>query len=817
MAFEPGSVIADYEVLRSLGEGAVAQVYLVKHRVTGRLEAMKVLHRRGLADQRVDRFLREIKLQAGLSHPNIAAVRTALEVDGELLMIMEYVEGQSLRAIIEQGRPKASTALDYILQALSALEYAHSHEITHRDVTPSNMLVSAEDKLKLTDFGLAKAMGNPSLTQTGTPLGSLFYMSPEHVRGVAAADHRSDIYSVGAVLYELVTGRPPFEGNNAFEVMRAQVEERPRPPTEVAPGLVPGVEEVLMKALAKNPEERFASATEMRQALVRLKDNVQHGWTTTPVDASKAPAKTDSKSKSLSQLLPTRLHQQIKQTRLWAPAFGAALALLLLVAWIWTRPAQTGAMETTDGSVASHTANNENLTASRPEAAMIDADAVSDSSTVPEQTQAEDPATGQPVATAQTAAPRKTADRAATASSNAQPPVPASSIEVSGTRPQASAIQPSKPSPLETDAASSSPATRDGRLDEEVARNSDDAAQPQLLETLRIPRLSALAVSRNGTLVAGAADDNVVRIWNSRRPRAETLLEGHLAPITAITFGPAGRYLASGDSSGAIKFWDLESEREIAALSQKGAVQFVAFNRTGDWIATGSSDESIGLWKRAGATSSPRWQRAMKGHRQPPLAIAFSPDGTQVVTSSDEKLVHVWPVHSEEKPRRIDIREGGARSLTFSEDGRWLAAASDKSLTIWDASHLERARQVDIPEGRHIVAFTPAGLCLVASATFRTLRLWEATTGQELAVLDTDVRVEEMSMTPTGDRLIVSDANGSLRIWQVPVPDASSLRARSTLPTDFADTPDRDADSVADSASEGKRLGIFHHVVDLFR
>ena len=277
MAFDPGSVVANYEVLRSLGEGAVAEVYLVKHRVTGRLEAMKVLHRRGLADQRVDRFLREIRLQAGLSHPNIAAVRTALEVDGQLLMIMEYVEGQSLRAIIEQGQPKASTALDYILQALSALEYAHGHEITHRDVTPSNMLVSAKGKLKLTDFGLAKAMGNPSLTQTGTPLGSLFYMSPEHVRGIAAADHRSDIYSVGAVLYELVTGQPPFEGSNAFEVMRSQVEERPKPPADLVPGLAPGLAEILTQALEKDPEKRFASATEMREALVSFQAEVQRG------------------------------------------------------------------------------------------------------------------------------------------------------------------------------------------------------------------------------------------------------------------------------------------------------------------------------------------------------------------------------------------------------------------------------------------------------------------------------------------------------------------------------------------------------------
>ena len=340
---------------------------------------------------------------------------------------------------------------------------------------------------------------------------------------------------------------------------------------------------------------------------------------------------------------------------------------------------------------------------------------------------------------------------------------------------------------------------------------------PQLLETLRIPRLSVLATSLDGSRLAGAAQDNVVRIWNPRRPQAEILLEGHLAPITAITFEPTGRYLASGDESGAIKFWDLQSEREIAALSQKGAVQYVAFSRDGEWMASGSSDESVELWTRVGETGSPRWQRAMKGQRQPPLAIAFSPDGKQVASSSDEKSVRIWQVHAQEKPRQIEVREGGARTLVFSEDGRWLAAASDKSLTIWDASHLERARQVDIPEGRHMVAFTPAGLCLVASATFRSLRLWEATTGQELAVLDTDVRVEEMAMTPGGDRLMVSDANGKLRIWKVPPPDASALRAQSILPLDVSDTPDEAADTEESSESDGKRPGIFQRVVDVFR
>src|SRR5262249_32416050 len=202
-----GKTIGPYRVIEELGRGGMGRVYKVEHTVTQRLEAMKILEggRPEAADQAA-RSLREIQLQASLDHPNIASVHNAFWEGEDLILVMELIEGSSLRRVLENGRLPLALALDYGCQALSALSYAHAHGIIHRDVSPGNMMVSSTGVLKLTDFGLARRPADPRLSNSGAPLGSLYYMAPEQVRGSAADDVRSDLYSLGAVLYELTTG-----------------------------------------------------------------------------------------------------------------------------------------------------------------------------------------------------------------------------------------------------------------------------------------------------------------------------------------------------------------------------------------------------------------------------------------------------------------------------------------------------------------------------------------------------------------------------------------------------------------------------------
>ncbi len=262
-----GDRIGDYEIVGVLGAGGMGKVYKVRNVISDRVEAMKVL----LPDlasvpELADRFMREIKVLAGLEHPNIAALRTAQRVDNQLIMVMELVEGVTLQDRLEQGRLPVPEALEYSAQVLSALSYAHARGVIHRDIKPANMMVTAGGTVKLMDFGIAKAAGDRKLTMTGTTLGSLYYMSPEQIRG-GELDARSDLYSFGMSLYEIVTGARPFHGDSDFSLMSAHLQAEPVPPIDVDPQLPAALNEIILLSIAKDPAKRFQSADAFRSAL----------------------------------------------------------------------------------------------------------------------------------------------------------------------------------------------------------------------------------------------------------------------------------------------------------------------------------------------------------------------------------------------------------------------------------------------------------------------------------------------------------------------------------------------------------------------
>ena len=267
MPEEAGKRIGDYQILNELGSGGMGRVYRVRNLLTDRIEAMKILlpNLAGREDIAA-RFLREIKLMANLNHPNIAALRTAFTADNQLVMIMEFVEGTDLSERLEHGPIPPPDAVNYIQQVLSALSYAHQQHIIHRDIKPSNMMLTPQGVVKLMDFGIARAGEERSITMTGTTLGSLGYMSPEQVKG-EATDARSDLYSVGVSLYEMVTGQRPFQASSDYSIMAAHVKEVPKPPVELHPGLPAAMNEIIIMSIAKDPAQRFQTADAFRNAL----------------------------------------------------------------------------------------------------------------------------------------------------------------------------------------------------------------------------------------------------------------------------------------------------------------------------------------------------------------------------------------------------------------------------------------------------------------------------------------------------------------------------------------------------------------------
>ena len=278
MSEELSRKIGDYQILNELGSGGMGRVYRVHNVITDRIEAMKVLlpdlaGRQELAA----RFQREIKVLASLNHPNIAQLRTALVVDNQLVMIMEYVEGTTLADRLETGPIPVPDAVNYIDQVLNALSYAHQQHVIHRDIKPVNMMLTPQGVIKLMDFGIARSGDERSLTMTGTTLGSLNYMSPEQVKG-EATDARSDLYSVGVSLYELVTGRRPFQAESDYSIMTAHVKHTPKAPIELQPGLPAALNEIILIGIAKHPAQRFQTADAFRNALSSV-----HGGATVAV------------------------------------------------------------------------------------------------------------------------------------------------------------------------------------------------------------------------------------------------------------------------------------------------------------------------------------------------------------------------------------------------------------------------------------------------------------------------------------------------------------------------------------------------------
>jgi serine/threonine-protein kinase len=268
MNYEIGSRIGDYEILQILGAGGMGKVFKVRNVISDRVEAMKVLLPNLDGNTELaDRFIREIKVQASLNHPNIANLHTALSLDNQLIMLMEYVEGKTLDVVVKDGPLPIDTMAGYAMQALEALAYAHGKGIVHRDLKPSNMMISAQGQLKLLDFGIAKMTTETALTKTGLTVGSIYYMSPEQIQGAATLDARADLYSFGICLYELFTARRPFDGDSEYSIMAAHLQQVPVPPIERDPRLPAALNDIIMMAIEKEPAKRFQSAGAMLGAM----------------------------------------------------------------------------------------------------------------------------------------------------------------------------------------------------------------------------------------------------------------------------------------------------------------------------------------------------------------------------------------------------------------------------------------------------------------------------------------------------------------------------------------------------------------------
>ena len=266
-----GKVVGNYKIIQSLGEGGVGMVYKGVDTMLDREVAIKVL-RPELASQTgvVERFRSEAVTLAKLSHPNIATLYSLFRQSDDLFMVLEFINGETLDQILRRRRLlPADEAVPVFCQALEGINYAHELGIVHRDIKPGNMMLTDAGLLKVLDFGIARLLGTNRMTRVGNVIGTLEYMSPEQVRGLET-DARSDIYGLGIMLYEILTGQLPFESENDFELMKMQTEKPALPPRMLNPDIPAEVERLILRAIEKNPAARFQSAGEFLEAFMAL-------------------------------------------------------------------------------------------------------------------------------------------------------------------------------------------------------------------------------------------------------------------------------------------------------------------------------------------------------------------------------------------------------------------------------------------------------------------------------------------------------------------------------------------------------------------
>ena len=321
-----GQIVGNYKIEAKLGEGGMGAVYKGVDTMLDREVAIKAL-RPELASQTsvVERFRSEAVTLAKLNHPNIAALYTMFRQGEELYMVLEFVRGETLDTIMQRRAAlPAEEAIPVFCQVLDGIDHAHELGVVHRDIKPANIMLTENGKLKVLDFGIARLLGSARMTRAGNIIGTLEYMAPEQVKG-QETDGRSDIYALGMMLYEMLTGQLPFQTENEFELMMLQTETMPPSPREINPNIPVEVEEAIMRAIQKNPNDRFQTAGDMRDLLLEAGFGTQgrmHGLTGTHKRPSTHPSRPPVSAAGVSN--PGVAAQQNNESVAKATRLGAS-------------------------------------------------------------------------------------------------------------------------------------------------------------------------------------------------------------------------------------------------------------------------------------------------------------------------------------------------------------------------------------------------------------------------------------------------------------------------------------------------------------
>jgi WD40 repeat protein len=656
---KPGYIgrLGHFDVVEVIGRGGMGIVLRAFDPCLQRPVAIKVLDPQLATNETAhQRFCREARAAAAITHGNVVAIHQVEQDETSELpfLVMQLVTGVSLQERLDQGGPMPlKEVLEIGLQAAWGLAAAHAQGLIHRDIKPANILLDAGPKngptsVKITDFGLARAAEDVKLTQTGFVAGTPLYMAPEQAKG-EQVDHRADLFSLGSVLYAMCTGRPPFEGSTPFVVLKNVTEELPRPIREVNPDIPGWLVDVIARLHAKKPADRYQSAGEVANVLLRGLMLLQHA------EAPRCP------------LTGRRLHAL--RDRTWALA-----PLLLLVV--------LGGLGVTEASGLTR------ITRSFTAGVVTPAN--------PPDAEGPSPAllgtlqgNSGPVWAVQFSPDGKTVAMAIDDGD-------VKLWEAGARRVRATLGEHRGPvwaAAFRGDGKVFATASDDG-----LVKLWDPTTGKEVSEPLRYPQgqdrgsFRAVASSPDGKRLVTGTRDGRVTVWDvDSGAVAFTSDKGHAGIVVSVAVSPDGKTIASGSGDKTVKLWDAATGQEQQTLKNpEGGVYSVAFSPDGKTLATGGWDKKVRLWEVGPGTNSANFA----GHKEDVWSVAFSPDGKTLASGSEDKTVKLWDVATGRELATFRGHEGAVYAVAFSPDGKTVASGSrDGTVRLWDASARQAAKQ----------------------------------------------------------------------------------------------------------------------------
>jgi WD40 repeat protein/serine/threonine protein kinase len=800
----PEGPLGDFRIVREIGRGGMGVVYDAVQISLGRRVALKVLPFAAALDpKQLQRFKNEAQVAAHLHHTNIVPVHAIGCERGVHFYAMQYIEGQTLAAVIRElrlltglekassasfgkeasaladelasgrwapGKPKGGevvrlcggeeptgpyrpttppphhlttspphdptprtaalsaghttkspaffrTVAHLGVQAAEALEHAHQMGVIHRDIKPANLLVDMRGNLWITDFGLAHCQNQVGLTMSGDLVGTLRYMSPEQALAKRVlVDQRTDVYSLGTTLYELLTLEHAFDGRDRQELLRQIAFEEPRPPRRRNKSIPAELETIVLKAMEKDPAQRYASAQELADDLRRFLEDK-------PIKAKRST--------------------MVQNVTKWARRKPAVAGLVVL------------------GAVA----------------ILLLAGLVSGFMLLRETEQAREAETRQ----------RQIAETASQAEAQQR--------QIAEDARAAEARQRVKAERFQyfhhiSFAGAYWKDNQMGRLEELLHDCAADyqntwewhflnrQCHADLLTLVGHEGQVGVAFSPDGTKLATGSFDGTVRTWDAKSGQQEQVFKGHTLAIIHVAFSPDGKRIASAGTDGAIKVWDVQTGQCAQTFTgHSGAVFGVAFRPDGNLLASAGVDKTVRLWD---ARSGQEHGTPLRGHEGGVVAVAFSPDGERVASVGQDGSTKLWDLTSRRELLTFQSQSGAIRrAVAFSPDGTRLAYTGDKNrVRIWD---LKAGRECPHLEGHTSsvvsVAFSPEGRWIASGSGDRTVQLWNAATGRlERTFTGHANIVFGLAFNPDGTRLASGSQDRTVKVWDVtPGPETLTL------------------------------------------